>query len=160
RGGHRESERDEREVQPRQAQRRDREGDAGGARDRSGERDRPVVRDAVLRDEDRRRVPADRHERAVTERYLAGVAREDVQPRDRDQVDRDVGELERAELREREREQRDERERRREEEARPEPRADPHTRLTAACPNSPAGRTRSTARMTRRPPTSRMSPAK
>ena len=49
--------------------------------DEAGDRDRPEVAPAVVDDEDRRRVGADAHERAVAERDLAGEAGEDVSPR-------------------------------------------------------------------------------
>ena len=66
-------------------------------------RNRPEIAPAVVDDEDRRRVRADAHERAVAERDLAGEAGEDVQPEQRDQVDRDETELVRPVVRGQER---------------------------------------------------------
>ena len=65
----------------------------------------------VARHEDRRRVAADRHERAVAERDLARVAREDVETEERDQVDGDVRVVARLEVADERRQHRDERRR-------------------------------------------------
>ena len=64
----------------------------------AGDRDRPEVLDAVIGHQDRGRVAADGHERAVSERDLARVAREHVEPEKRDHVDADVGGLLLAEV--------------------------------------------------------------
>src|SRR5581483_2124551 len=73
------------------------------AGDRGGDRDGREVADAVTVDEDRRRVRADRHERAVPERDLAGVAEEQVQAEDRHEVGADGRELRGAEVRQHDR---------------------------------------------------------
>src|SRR5947208_10087822 len=57
------------------------------------EGDRQEVVPPVVDDEDRRHVRADPHERAVPERDLPGVPREDVEAEERDQIDADDGEL-------------------------------------------------------------------
>ena len=143
----------EREVEPRQPQRRNADEHADRACDHGGDRDRPEVADAVLRHQDRRRVAADRHERPVPERDLPAVAGQDVEAEDRDEVGADGRELHGVEVRERER-QHDQREH-----ADPErDQLQPHTRLTAARPNSPAGRTIRTPRMTASATASRSSP--
>src|SRR5581483_6367175 len=139
------AERGEREVDAGEAERRQSEGEAEEARDDARDRDRPVLADAVVGREDRRRVGAEREEGSVPERDLAVVAREDVQADDRDEVDADEREPVVQEVVEGVREQDDERRDRRDR-GRPdgdagEPRR--QTRLTTTRPKRPAGRTAS-----------------
>src|SRR5439155_10569354 len=116
------------------------EEEARRAGDEAGGRDRQKVVPVVLHRQDRGRVRADRHERAVTERDLAGRARQDVQADDGDQVDADLRQLERPEIGHDPRQHRDD--------DRPDGEGEEsrarHTRLTTTRPNSPAGRTSST----------------
>ena len=89
----------------------------------------------------RTHVGADHHERAVPERDLPVVAGEDVQPEQRDEVDRDERELREAKLAHEPR-QDDDHERGGREDRDPDDREQvpSHTRLTARWPNSPCGR--------------------
>ena len=104
-------ERREREVEAREPQRREAEEEADDARDEAGDRDRPdvahVAREVVahelerrllVRHQDRGRVAADQHERAVAERDLPRDARQQVEPEQGDEVDADVRELLRPEV--------------------------------------------------------------
>src|SRR5206468_8100509 len=93
----------------------------------------------VVAIEDRRRVAADCHERAVTERNLSRVAREDVQAEDRDEEGRDVAADELVVVREPRRQQGDDARRRGDH--RESLHRQPHTRLTTRRPNRPDGRT-------------------
>src|SRR5581483_6366285 len=147
------AERREREVEAREPQRRDprRKTDRAGDRGRDG--DRPHVPHAVVGHQNRGRVAADGHERAVPERDLAAVPGEDVEAEDGDEVRADRGELHRPELGQRERQHR---ERQRDESEPGELHL--HARLTSDRPSRPAGRTRSTARMTASAVASRSSP--
>jgi len=83
----------------------------------------------------------------MAERDLAAVARQNVQPDDRDEVDADGRKLERAEVADPARRERDERGDR-EEAEQAEGATRRHTFLTAARPKSPEGRTTSTSRIT------------
>ena len=141
----RDRERGEREVGAAKPQSRDAEQEPDDPRDQARERQRPHVLDAVVGDQDRGRVAADRHEGAVAEGDLAGVAGEDVQAEHGDEVDADVAELVRLEDVDPPGDQGEQRERA-QEPADAESPAD-HTRDTAARPNRPAGRTRRTTRM-------------
>src|SRR5215210_942035 len=105
----------------------------------------------MVPDEDRGRVPPDRHERAVAKRDLAGVAGEDVQPENADHVHADVGDLRGAEVAQPVRQHGDDGDARRKRGdlcRAQDAAATGHTRLTATRPNSPAGRIRSTPRIT------------
>jgi hypothetical protein len=73
-------ERREREVGPGEPRRGDAEREPDHAGGETAERDRPEVAHAVVDDEDRRRVRADAHERAVSERDLPREPGEDVEP--------------------------------------------------------------------------------
>src|SRR6185312_13618502 len=102
-------------------------------------------------DEGGRRVAADRHQSAVSERDLARVAGEQVQPDDRDEEDAGVCEVAGVEVAdEGGRDEVDEHRRGGDEQ--PEPDAEGatthQTRLTASRPNRPVGRMSSTPRMT------------
>ncbi len=90
----------EREVEAGEPERGQPEGEPEEPRDEPSDRERPHVLHAardrpaellVPGHQNRRRVSADRHERAVAERDLPRVAGEDVQAEERDQVDADVG---------------------------------------------------------------------
>ena len=96
----RDRKRGEREVRAGEPRRRDAEREPDHARDEAAERDRPEVADAMVDDEDRGRVRADSHERAVPERDLPGEAGEDVEAEERDEVQPDEGELVRPVVRE------------------------------------------------------------
>src|SRR5436305_369149 len=85
-------ERDEGKVDAGQPHRRNADEQSSDARDDTGDRNRPDVTDAVVDAEDRRRVAADGHERAVPERDLAAVPREDREAEQRDEIDADRGE--------------------------------------------------------------------
>jgi hypothetical protein len=86
-------ERRKREVEASQSQSRDPEQEAGDARHRAGDGDRPEILDAVLRHQDRSRVRADAHEGAVAQRDLAAPADQQVQAQHGDEIDRDDREL-------------------------------------------------------------------
>jgi len=73
-----------REVEAGEAQGRHPGEEANATGDRRGDRDRPDVAHAVVAHQDRRRVRADRHERAVAERDLPAVARQHIEPEDRE----------------------------------------------------------------------------
>ena len=155
----RDRERREREVEPGETERRESEGETHEACDEACDRKRPDVlqpaRDRsaellVSGHQDRGRVAADRHERAVTERDLAGVAREDVEPEERDQVDGDVRVVARLEVADERRQDRDEdHERGKRDEPDQALRPRLQTRFTSGLPKIPCGRTRSTPRMMR-----------
>ena len=102
----------------------------------------------LVRHQDRSRIAADEHERAVAERDLAGDPGQQVEPQQRDEADPDVGELLCAEVAQQARQQqhRDDDER---ESAVADQVAARHTRLVTGLPKSPAGRTSRTTRMIR-----------
>src|SRR5215204_3331323 len=105
----------------------------------------------------------DTDERAVSERDLAAVACKDVEPKERDHVDRDEGELEQPELPHEPRQERDhddgkDEERRADRLAEDRPPAH-QTRLTTRWPNRPCGRTSSTTSSTVNAAGSRSSPS-
>ncbi len=147
------------EVETGEAQRREAEREPDEPGDEAGDRKRPEIlhpaRDRpaellVAGHEDRGRVPADRHERAVAERDLARVPGEDVEAEERDEVDRDVRVLACLEVGDERRQHRDESDERRErDEADDALRAGRHTRFTSGLPKIPCGRMRRTARMMR-----------
>ena len=149
----REPEGGEREVDAREPQRRQAEEEPEDAGEHPGDRDRPVLADAVVRGQDRGRVRAEGHEGAVSERDLPAVAGDDVETDDRDEVDADEREpvVEHVVLRVRDEddEQSDPDERSR---ARDESRRDAghYARLTTTRPKRPAGRTISTSSRTAR----------
>ena len=143
RKGDGDAERHEREVEPRQPQRRHPGHDPDPAGNRGRDRDRLHVLDTVIRHEDRSRVRADRDERSLPERDLTAGG-EHVEPEDGDEVRTDGRELHHAELREQKRQHDEHREA---EPERPELERR-HTRLTAVSPKSPAGRTSSPPRIT------------
>src|SRR5438874_484963 len=146
----REAEGREREIEPGEPQGRDADDEPDDPGRDSGERDGPDVAPVLVHDQRRGRVAADCHQRAVSERDLAGVAREQVQADDRDEEDARTREVARVEVADEVRKD--------EEDAEPcghreQPGADPEraahqTLLAEARPNSPAGRTSSTPRIT------------
>ncbi len=93
--GHRDRDRErcQREIEAREAGGREPEENARCPGDEDRDRDRDDVLDPVIGHQDRGGVPTDRHEGAVAERDLPRVAGQDVQPRQRHEVDPDVGEL-------------------------------------------------------------------
>ena len=152
-------ERREREVEPREPKRGDPERKADEAGDETRDRNRPDVLHPsadpeqplllVPRHEESGRVAADRHEGAVAERDLAGVAGEHVEPEERDQVDPDVCELLGAKRADPQRQQENHRGEQRERDEAGDPRGSRcHTRFTSGLPKSPDGRTSRTTRIT------------
>jgi hypothetical protein len=90
---HREREGREGEVEPGEPERGQPDQEADHASGDPGQRDRPDVAPVLMHDQGRGRVRADRHQRAVAERDLAGVTGEQVQPDDRDEEDARVREV-------------------------------------------------------------------
>src|SRR4051812_11804322 len=147
---HREREGGEREIEPREPQCGDPDQEADDSGCDPGERNRPDVAPVLVHDERGGRVAADRHQRAVAERDLAGIAGQEVEPDDRDEEHACLRQVPRVEVADQVGHQqedadggcgREERDR--------DPEHAPHqTLLTAVRPNRPAGLIRRTPRIT------------
>ncbi len=135
----------EREIHSFEAQGGQAEQESGDEADRAAHRHRRPIGDAGLVEQDRRRIGADREERAVAQRHLAVEAGEDVEPQQHDRIDDDHGELEHVIAAQNERQDDEERAHRREPQGRLIARA--HTRVTRVRPKRPEGRSSSTPTM-------------
>ena len=128
-----------------EAQRRQPDDDADAEPDERRQGQGGEVVPAVVVGEDRRRVAADGHERALADRDLARVARDHVQTEDRDEEDGDTRAGRPVVVGQAEREQGDHR---RDDEGGRDPdrrcRVAPHTLRTLVRPNRPDGLTSST----------------
>src|SRR6266851_1399988 len=159
RDGESEGERGQRQIYAGQPERGDADQEPAHPSQETGRWDGRPVRDACAVDKDRSRVAADRHEGSVAQGDLAAVPSQDVEAEQSDDEDGDLGELERIEL-VGDRGQADQdhaSDHYQPHDLRTDRGQPPHTRLTAARPNSPAGRTSSTTTITISPKASRRS---